>query len=90
MIVTGTADSLGAHENGARDFQNISALGVMMFAKVGADHGGDLWARNGGEFTWLNWWLKGDETATGKGALVGASCRFCSDRSWNISSANLP
>ncbi|AGP34158.1 hypothetical protein BE04_10315 [Sorangium cellulosum] len=98
LIVTGTADSLGAHENGARDFQNISALGnipVMMFAKVGADHGGDLWARNGGEFTqvnlaWLNWWLKGDETATGKGALVGASCRFCSDRSWQISSANLP
>ncbi|KYF89481.1 hypothetical protein BE20_02390 [Sorangium cellulosum] len=60
LIVTGTADSLGANQNGARDFQNIAALGdipVMMFAKV---HGGDLWARNGGEFTqvnlaWLNW-----------------------------------
>ncbi|WP_437318422.1 alpha/beta hydrolase family protein [Sorangium sp. So ce385] len=98
LIVTGTADSVGADDNGARDFEYISARGdipVMMFAKVGADHGGDLWARNGGEFTqvnlaWLNWWLKGDETATGKGALVGASCRFCSDRSWNISSANLP
>ncbi|WP_437611520.1 alpha/beta hydrolase [Sorangium sp. So ce834] len=98
LIVTGTADSLGANENGARDYQNIAALGdipVMMFAKVGADHGGDLWARNGGEFTqvnlaWLNWWLKGDVSATGKGMLVGASCRFCSDRSWNISSANLP
>ncbi|WP_437479040.1 hypothetical protein WME75_32050 [Sorangium sp. So ce1014] len=97
LIVTGTEDSLGADENGARDFENIAALGdipVMMFAKVGADHGGDLWARNGGEFTqvnlaWLNWWLKGDESATGKGMLVGASCRFCSDRSWNISSANL-
>ncbi|WP_438012028.1 alpha/beta hydrolase family protein [Sorangium sp. So ce321] len=98
LIVTGTADSLGANENGARDFENIAALGdipVMMFAKVGADHGGDLWDRNGGEFTqvnlaWLNWWLKGDESATGKGMLVGASCRFCTDRSWQVSSANLP
>ncbi|WP_437769571.1 hypothetical protein WMF27_07675 [Sorangium sp. So ce281] len=98
LIVTGTEDSLGANENGARDYENIAARGdipVMMFAKVGADHGGDLWARNGGEFTqvnlaWLNWWLKGDESATGKGMLVGASCRFCTDRSWQISSANLP
>ncbi|WP_437691822.1 alpha/beta hydrolase family protein [Sorangium sp. So ce176] len=98
LIVTGTEDSLGADDNGARDFENIAARGdipVMMFAKVGADHGGDLWSRNGGEFTqvnlaWLNWWLKGDESATGKGMLVGASCRFCTDRSWNIRSANLP
>ncbi|AUX19655.1 uncharacterized protein SOCEGT47_001070 [Sorangium cellulosum] len=98
LIVTGTADSLGANENGARDFEHIAASGdipVMMFAKVGADHGGDLWARNGGEFTkvnlaWLNWWLKGDESATGKGMLVGASCPFCSDRTWQVSSANLP
>lgn len=98
LIVTGTEDSLGADENGARDFRNIAARGdipVMMFAKIGADHGGDLWARNGGEFTqvnlaWLNWWLKGDESATGKGALVGPNCRFCNDRTWQISSANLP
>lgn len=98
LIVTGTEDSLGADENGARDFENISKLGdipVMMFAKIGADHGGDLWAQNGGEFTkvnlaWLNWWLKGDETATGKGMLVGSGCPFCSDSSWQVSSANLP
>ncbi|KYF86403.1 hypothetical protein BE17_43120 [Sorangium cellulosum] len=98
LIITGTADSLGANVNGARDFQNIAAQGdipVMMFAKVGADHGGDLWARNGGEFTqvnlaWLNWWLKGDESATGKGMLVGPSCRFCTDSTWQVSSANLP
>lgn len=98
LIVTGTADSLGAHENGARDFEYIAARGdipVMMFAKIGADHGGDLWAPNGGEFTkvilaWLNWWLKGDESATGKGMLVGANCPFCRDRTWQISSANLP
>jgi hypothetical protein len=98
LIVTGTADSLGANENGQRDYDNIAELGdipVMMFSKVGADHGGDLWASRGGEFTkvnlaWLNWWLKGDETATGKGMLVGANCPFCTDNSWQIQSANLP
>jgi hypothetical protein len=98
IIITGTADSLGANENGQRDFDNISArddIPVMMFAKVGADHGGDLWAQNGGHFTkinlaWLNWWLKGDESATGKGLLVGAGCPYCSDNTWQIQSANLP
>lgn len=98
IIITGTADSLGANENGQRDFDNISDredIPVMMFAKVGADHGGDLWAANGGHFTkinvaWLNWWLKGDETATGKGMLVGAGCPYCSDNTWQIQSANLP
>lgn len=98
LIVTGTADSLGAHENGQRDFDNISErddIPVMMFAKVGADHGGDLWAPNGGHFTrihlaWLNWWLKGDSSATGKGLLVGGSCPYCSDATWQIQSANLP
>jgi hypothetical protein len=98
LIITGTADALGANENGQRDFDNISEredIPVMMFAKVGADHGGDLWAPNGGHFTkinlaWLNWWLKGDESATGKGLLVGASCAYCSDASWQVQSANLP
>lgn len=98
LIVTGTADELGAHENGQRDFDNISkrpGLPVMMFAKKGAGHGGDLWAPNGGDFTrihvaWLNWWLKGDMSSTGKGRLVGGSCSYCSDSSWVIQSANLP
>lgn len=98
IIITGTEDSLGADENGQRDFDNISQrddIPVMMFAKVGADHGGDLWATNGGHFTkinvaWLNWWLKGDESATGKGMLVGASCPYCTDNTWQIQSANLP
>jgi len=98
LIITGTADSLGANENGQRDFDNISereGIPIMMFAKVGADHGGDLWAQNGGHFTrisvaWLNWWLKDDETATGKGMLVGGSCPYCSDNTWIVSSAHLP
>jgi hypothetical protein len=98
IIITGTEDSTGATANGQRDYDNIEAQGdipVMMFSKIGADHGGDLFSQRGGDFTkiniaWLNWWLKGDETATGKGLLVGANCPYCSDNTWTIQSANLP
>ena len=38
----------------------------------------------------LNWWLKGDVTATGKGLLVGAACPYCSDSAWDVKSAHLP
>ncbi len=57
--------------------------------------GGDLFTSHGGDFAkidlaWLNWWLKGDETATGKGVLVGSSCSYCSDSAWEVKSQNLP
>ncbi len=63
-----------AYENGERDYDNIAALSIpiMLFSKdIG--HGGDLFSSRGGDFTkidlaWLNWRLKGDETATGKGS----------------------
>ncbi len=98
LILTGSEDSLGANDNGRRDYEDISSsqsVPIMFFEKDGADHGGDLWSQNGGEFTavlvaWLNWWLKGDETATGKGALVGDSCSYCSDPSWEVLSSNVP
>ena len=58
-------------------------------------HGGDLTRANGGDFTklnlaWLNWWLKGDETATGKGLLVGAGCSYCKDSAWEVMSEKIP
>jgi len=99
LIITGAADSLGADENGRRDFQDISSsrddVPIMFFSKAGADHGGDLWAPNGGDFTrislaWMNWWMKDDEGPTGKGMLVGSSCPYCSDSTWEILSAHLP
>jgi len=85
-----------AYENGVRDYDNISALGhpIMVFSKdIG--HGGDLGSANGGDFTrinlaWLNWWLKGDEGATGMGVLVGSGCTYCTDAEWEVMSANLP
>lgn len=97
LIVEGKTDATGAYTNGLRDFNGISPLGhtVMFFSHNTFGHGGDLWSANGGEFTkidlaWLNWWLKGDEGATGKGVLVGSGCKYCSDSNWEVKSANLP
>ena len=83
VILGGPSDI--AYENGERDYDNISALvhPIMLFSKdIG--HGGDLGSANGGDFTrinlaWLNWWMKGDEGATGKGVLVGSGCTYCTD-----------
>lgn len=95
LIVLGGSGDI-AYTNGERDYDNIAAVGVpiMLFSKA-LGHGGDLFSKNGGDFTkidlaWLNWWLKGDETATGKGLLVGSSCPYCSDSAWETKSANLP
>jgi dienelactone hydrolase len=95
LVVLGGSDDI-AYANGERDYDNISAQGVpiMLFSKA-LGHGGDLFSKNGGDFTkidlaWLNWWLKGDETATGKGVLVGSGCSYCSDSAWEVKSANLP
>lgn len=95
LIVLGGPSDI-AYENGERDYDNISALGIpiMLFSKdIG--HGGDLFSSRGGDFTkidlaWLNWWLKGDETATGKGLLVGTGCTYCTNSAWEVKSKNLP
>jgi hypothetical protein len=85
-----------AYAGGVRGYENISQLDVpVMWFDKDIGHGGDLFQPDGGDFTriilaWLNWWLKGDETATGKGLLVGADCPYCSDSEWDVKSANLP
>jgi hypothetical protein len=95
ILVGGEKDV--AYENGQRDYQNISPLGFpIVFFSKNIGHGGDLGGNtgNGGDFTkvnlaWLNWRLKGDVTATGKGFLVGDTCTFCKDSAWEVKSANL-
>ena len=95
LIVLGGPSDI-AYENGERDYDNISALRfpIMLFSKdIG--HGGDLFSSRGGDFTkidlaWLNWQLKGDETATGKGLLVGAGCSYCTNSAWEVKSKNIP
>lgn len=94
MIEGGPSDI--AYENGLGDYEHISTLGVpLMWFSKDIGHGGDLFQGGGGDFTkihlaWLNWWLKGDEGATGKGVLAGAGCSYCSDSQWEVMSENVP
>jgi hypothetical protein len=95
LIVLGGSNDI-AYTNGERDYDNISALGmpIMLFSKNGSNHGGDLMNGQGDfgkiDIAWLNWWLKGDETATGKGVLVGSTCKYCTDSTWEVKSKNIP
>lgn len=94
ILLGGSSDV--AYTNGTRDYDQISGLGVpVIFFSKNIGHGGDLGSRNGGDFTkvnlaWLNWQLKGDTGDTGKGFLVGDSCPFCKDNSWEKRSKNIP
>jgi dienelactone hydrolase len=85
-----------AYDGGGEGYAAISKLKVpvLWFSKE-LGHGGDLFAARGGDFTkiniaWLNWWLKNDQTATGKGLLVGAGCPYCSNAAWEYKSMNIP
>jgi len=85
-----------AYDGGLEGYTAITALDVpVLWFSKDLGHGGDLFTSGGGDFTkinlaWLNWWLKGDESATGKGLLVGAGCPYCSDAAWEVKSANVP
>ena len=93
ILLGGSGDV--AYTNGERDYTNISALGIpiILYSKDGAGHGGDL-SKGTGDFNtvnlaWLNWQLKGDTGATGKGLLVGDSCKYCKASGWEFKSANI-
>jgi len=93
-VMNGGPDDM-AYENGLRDYEEISARGLpaLYFSKTSAGHGGDLFQARGDfnlvNLAWLNWQLKGDEGATGKGFLYGATCEFCNDAGWVYQSANI-
>jgi hypothetical protein len=84
-----------AYEGGQMGFAAISKLGVpVLWFSKDIGHGGDLSRPNGGDFgkinlAWLNWQLKGDESATGKGMLIGPACPYCRDSAWDVKSANV-
>ena len=84
-----------AYENGLRDYQQISSRGkpIVYFSKTSAGHGGDLGQARGDfnrvNLAWLNWQLKGDMGATGKGFLNGSTCQFCTNAGWDYMSANI-
>ncbi|HEX2955280.1 MAG TPA: hypothetical protein VHO70_00520 [Chitinispirillaceae bacterium] len=97
IIIEGNSGDPG-YGNGLRDFNGIAALKkwpVYFISNRKMGHGGDLWNANGGDFTkihlsWLNWWIKGDTTATtGKGVLVGSTCKYCTNSDWEIKTDNI-
>jgi hypothetical protein len=84
-----------AYENGLRDYDEISKRGIpiIYFSQSSAGHGGDLSNAKGTfnsvNLAWLKWQLKGDEGATGKGYLIGSSCKYCNTSGWDFKSANI-
>jgi len=84
-----------AYENGLRDYDQISSRGIpiVYFSKTSAGHGGDLGQARGDfnrvNLAWLNWQLKGDTGATGKGYLYGSTCSICTNTGWVVKSANI-
>jgi len=94
LIVLGGSSDI-AYQNGERDYTNLAAMGIpiLLFSK-NLGHGGDLFSSHGGDFAkidlaWLNWQLKGDTTATGKGLLIGSGCPYCKDSAWEVKSMNI-
>jgi hypothetical protein len=94
LFVEGGAGDV-AYEGGQAGYAAISKLGVpvLWFSKA-IGHGGDLSKPNGGDFAkinlaWLNWHLKGDLSAKGKGMLIGPDCSYCKDSAWDVKSANV-
>ncbi|HKO47799.1 MAG TPA: hypothetical protein VJV79_08750 [Polyangiaceae bacterium] len=85
-----------AYENGLKDYEEISSrkIPIIYFSKDSAGHGGDLGQARGDfnrvNLAWLNWQLKGDVGATGKGFVHGATCQFCTNSGWDYKSANIP
>jgi hypothetical protein len=94
-IMNGGPDDI-AYENGLRDYDEVIKRDIptVYFSKTSAGHGGDLGQARGDfnkvNLAWLNWQLKGDEGATGKGYLHGATCTICTNSGWTYKSANIP
>lgn len=80
-----------AYENGNRDYQQINSVPVYM-GNLPVGHGGTYNQDNGGEYgrvgvAWLNWQLRDDQTAKGRGMFLGPSCGICNTQ-WQIQYKN--
>ena len=80
-----------AYPNAMDDFGRIDKVPVVMVS-LDVGHGGTYRQANGGEFgkaavAWLQWQLKGDQTA--RKMFAGADCGFCSNSTWKIQVKNV-
>jgi hypothetical protein len=92
-FICGSPDDM-AYANSQRDFENINNVPILFAAYMAVGHEGTYTQDNGGSFAkvdlaWLDWWLKGDTGATGKGMFVGANCGLCNDPNWTLQSKNI-
>lgn len=92
LILCGGPEDI-AYPNGQRDYAAIDDVPIA-FINAPVGHGGTFFEDNGGDFArvdlaWLQWWLKGDLGATGKGMFVGENCGLCGDARWTLESKNL-
>ncbi|HYQ58174.1 MAG TPA: hypothetical protein VEP89_12610 [Draconibacterium sp.] len=87
-LIGGPSDM--AYENAVDDFERIDNVPVVM-TNLDVGHGGTYSQPHGGAFTpvalaWLNWQLKGDESASEM--FLGENCVLCEDELWTIESKN--
>ena len=80
-----------AYEAGMDDFAKIHHVPAAA-ANIDRGHGGTYWDDNGGAaaqvtVNWLNWQLRGDESA-GR-MFVGEDCGLCRDPLWSIDKKRL-
>jgi dienelactone hydrolase len=74
-----------AYPNGEDDFARINQVPIAIAHLKDVGHGGTYAQPNGGGFgkvavAWLNWQLKGDNTA--KKMFSGSDCGLCKDSKW--------
>ncbi len=70
-----------AYNPGLQEYSEVNHVPVY-HANYPQGHGDAYYQDNGGEFGivavgWLNWQLKDDLTASGKGMFIGNNCRLC-------------
>lgn len=95
IIVTGN-DTDVAYPNGKRDFETLPAkVPVFYGVHTPVGHGGTYNQDNGGTFgpmavAWLNWQLRGERGAAGRGYFAGDTCHVCKDSTWIVNTRSLP
>ena len=70
-----------AYNPGLQQYDEVNNVPIY-HANYPIGHGDAYFQDNGGEFGivavgWLNWMLKDDQTATGRGMFMGNNCRLC-------------
>jgi len=82
-----------AHDNAADDFAKIDSVPVLMLNREVGHYPATFLEPRGGAWglaasAWLNWQLKGDQTAAKM--FTGPNCGLCADPKWTIEKKKIP